>query len=235
MCLVSLISTEEGFILSSNRDESPKRATHSLELIEKFEQTIYFPKDPAKGGSWIACSNAGRSAVILNGAFEKHKHLPPYKTSRGIMLLDSFEYSIKEFIKQYDFNGIEPFTLILAEVKIRICIVWDGSKLHTSDISTSKFNVWSSSPLYDKDMREERASWFKTALNREETINQDKLINVHKNGGPKNLKHSFRINWENKVATISFSSIELKNNSFIFYHEELLNEYNWKKEINITS
>ena len=49
---------------------------------------IIFPKDAKAGGTWFAAADTGVIAVLLNGAFKKHIAQPPYRKSRGLILLE---------------------------------------------------------------------------------------------------------------------------------------------------
>jgi uncharacterized protein with NRDE domain len=53
-------------------------------------QKLFFPKDTDAGGTWIVMKENGDAAVLLNGAFINHTAEPPYRLSRGIILLDIF-------------------------------------------------------------------------------------------------------------------------------------------------
>jgi len=118
MCTVTYYPFKNNFILTSNRDEHYKRkpalAPDSYIINSK---ELLFPKDQEAGGTWIAVSQTNVS-TILNGAFERHKHEPPYRRSRGLVLLDSFKYNnLEKFSKTYDFQGIEPLHLFLFRKK----------------------------------------------------------------------------------------------------------------------
>ena len=53
---------------------------------------------------------------MLNGAFTKHERNLPYRKSRGLIVLEIFEYkSFSDFVTDVDLHNIEPFTLVLAE------------------------------------------------------------------------------------------------------------------------
>ncbi|MFW0694651.1 hypothetical protein ACN091_10365, partial [Aliarcobacter butzleri] len=81
----------------------------------------------------------GLTACLLNGAFVAHTPQPPYKHSRGLVVLDAFDYvSIDSFINQYSFTGIEPFTLLLAETdrlsgQRLVELRWNGRRLFISE------------------------------------------------------------------------------------------------------
>ena len=85
MCTVTYIpQSEDSFILTSNRDEMPKRSAIGLVELELANKKVLFPRDPKANGTWIASSSTHQLVCLLNGAFVKHKHKPPpQKTQRG--------------------------------------------------------------------------------------------------------------------------------------------------------
>src|SRR6476619_3650958 len=114
MCTVSFVPfTKNHFILTSNRDETTARGLASSPvIIEKETYKLVCPIDPLASGTWIAASNYGDMICLLNGAFKRHKHLPPYRKSRGLVVLDYFDTGEPEkFAAEYDLSNIEPFTM----------------------------------------------------------------------------------------------------------------------------
>ncbi|MBK6665833.1 MAG: NRDE family protein [Saprospiraceae bacterium] len=71
MCTVSYMPTKSGFILTSSRDESKVRKALPPATYHLHGQDLVFPKDILAGGTWIAASERGQVACLLNGAFDK--------------------------------------------------------------------------------------------------------------------------------------------------------------------
>src|SRR5215216_6452651 len=115
MCTVSYVPLKnKEFILTSNRDENPLRVTHDPGDATTIQDsgTIISPRDSKAGGSWIGMSANGKIACLLNGAFKKHHHNPPYSRSRGLVLMEYFSYnSAMEFHNKVKLEGVENFTL----------------------------------------------------------------------------------------------------------------------------
>nr|MBP6455490.1 NRDE family protein [Chitinophagaceae bacterium] len=84
MCTVSFLPVNKtSFILTHNRDEHINRGVAFLPIFYEISSNkIVFPKDSKANGTWISTSK-NYSLCLLNGGFEKHKHEPPYKHSRG--------------------------------------------------------------------------------------------------------------------------------------------------------
>ena len=86
MCTVTFIPTNQGCIITSNRDEKISREKAiSPQEYEIDGKKITFPKDPKAGGTWIVHTN-NKIVVLLNGAKEKHLAKPFYRKSRGLIV-----------------------------------------------------------------------------------------------------------------------------------------------------
>ena len=117
MCTVTFfpLSGSE-FILTSNRDEAPGRNTISPKVYIENGVEVLFPKDEVAGGTWIGASKHNRLICLLNGGFTSHDRLEAYRMSRGIIVLDLLTTTdLYTTINDYDFDGIEPFTIILVD------------------------------------------------------------------------------------------------------------------------
>lgn len=89
MCTVTFVPSAKGAIITSNRDEMVMRPHAAMPAWEQWGTgRILFPKDGLAGGTWIGMHENGAVMVLLNGAFVRHQHLPPYRRSRGLVFLD---------------------------------------------------------------------------------------------------------------------------------------------------
>ena len=76
MCTVTYLPLEnEGFILTSNRDESHIRKTIPPKKYVENGVELAYPKEQLAGGTWIGASTKNRLVCLLNGAFKKHVRL----------------------------------------------------------------------------------------------------------------------------------------------------------------
>ena len=223
MCTVTYIPQPGGrFILTSNRDESPLRSPEKLSREAHFGKTLLFPKDKGAGGSWIVASDDKRVACVLNGAFEKHKHQPPYRKSRGLMLVEYFGFpSVNEFARRYEFAGIEPFTLILVEnqpYELR----WDGKDVHLKPLEPTGKYIWSSATLYPPEIQAKRAAWFNQWKEKTSDFSLEAIRNFHLYGGEPDPWNGFVMNRNNKVRTVSVTSIVQHSDGFEMVYADLL-------------
>ena len=233
MCTVTWlpVDAEKGF-LTSNRDEAPHRATAVLrKKLTASGETILYPADPHVGGSWIAFSDRQRSLCLLNGARRKHKHRPPYRKSRGLVLLDAFEYpDFDAFIGEYPLKGIEPFTLILITPTYLQELVWNGRQKVVRTLDKSIPHIWSSSTLYPYPVRDKRRRLFRKFIKETSSRDQEAILNfhLHNHGDSHN---GFVMNREDKVKTISVTSGALLNKKTHFYHHDLHGDIKHEKTL----
>ncbi|MBT9484485.1 NRDE family protein [Sediminibacterium sp.] len=224
MCTVSYIPYKNGVILTSNRDEHINRG---IALYPKFYQfadkKLAFPKDSKAGGTWFITNEYGDAAILLNGAFEKHTPIPPYRKSRGHILPEIFHFdSPFDALKKYNLNGIENFTIILWEQgTLREC-KWDGENLKIRLHNTDQAHIWSSVTLYDEDMIFKRHCWFYDWLKTRNRIMQEDIINFHSNTHLNNREYGLRISRANLIATSSITSFCLENTKAVFYHYDIM-------------
>jgi len=221
MCLVSYIPTKTGFILSSNRDETPLRADTELTLEKVKDKQVIHPLDE-KGGSWIYLSGAGTCICVLNGAFNIHKRLLPYRLSRGLMMRSYFSFeNTAAFLKDFDFQGIEPFTMIIKDHKGLYEFRWDAQYKHIQILDSLKSYVWSSCTLYTEDMQIERENKFYSMLKPDAEL--EDIQQVHLTGSVDDPENDFVMNRENRVATISHTNAVVDGRSRKMIFQNLIN------------
>ncbi len=242
MCTVTYIpQSDQNFILTSNRDEAPQRSPQQLTTLSQHGVELIFPKDAGAGGTWIAAANDGRVACLLNGAFEKHKHEPPYRRSRGIMVLDYFSYqSTSDFCERYDFEGMEPFTFVLVGKNELHELRWDEKKVHLKALNTKGRYIWSSSTLYTTEVRLRREAWFKEWLESRSDFSLKAIQDFHLHGGERDEWNGFVMNRMNVVQTVSITNIVKKSDRMeMVYHDLLrrnvLSEYIFRRKKMATS
>lgn len=223
MCTVSFVPLKDGFCITSNRDESinrEKAIPPSKYNVNNKE--IYFPKDPRAGGTWFA-HDSKSCIVLLNGANEKHIPKIKYRKSRGLIVLDliSLENPIEEW-SIIDLEDIEPFTIILFSAQRLYQLQWNEIEKSIIEFDATKNHMWSSATLYEKEIRDERANWFKDFINTEEQLNNEKLLNFHQFTKGDNKEYGLQINRNDNLKTISITQCIISNNNFTFNYIDLL-------------
>ncbi len=208
MCTVTYVPIKEGFFLTSNRDESIKRAAVEWPCLKKFPgYNLLYPRDLKGNGTWIAADDKNRVICLLNGAFKPHIRKKNYRISRGLVVLDLFEYSsIDEFQEAYNLNDIEPFTLVIFWDQELMEFRWDGVRKHRKRISDTKPYIWSSVTLYNPEMTVSREAWFKQWLEKPGKIDRNKVISFHTSENTDNAEINIKMKRAN-VQTLSITSV----------------------------
>jgi len=228
MCTVTFIPTKKNeFILTSNRDESAKRSPENISKMKEKGQTLIFPRDKGAGGTWIAASSHNKLVCLLNGAFECHERNLPYSKSRGIMVLEFFQYpDANQFFAAYDFSGMESFTMITYDNGQLWDFRWDEKeqKKFIKALDTTQCHIWSSATLYEKPIRQKREQWLAEWLEGRTDFSRTAILELHKKGGEGNPSIDFMMNRYNYlVQTVSITQIVGKNGKMEMIYNDLMN------------
>ncbi len=185
MCTVTYIpQANNSFVLTSNRDEQPGRSPKNISTINGDDIQLVFPRDSGAGGTWIAMSDTDRTVCVLNGAFEAHQMRFDYRMSRGLMVLEFFQYAhADDFFSRFDFKGMEPFTMIICEQGALYELRWDEHKAHVTPLDTAGFHIWSSATLYEKAVRAKRERWFADWLQQKADTSLESILDFHQRAG----------------------------------------------------
>lgn len=223
MCTITFypLSTTE-FVLTSNRDESPNRATLPPEVYVHDDLELLYPKDKLAGGTWIGASTQKRMLSLMNGGFVPHKRKESYKLSRGVVVLKLLEAdSVRDFISDFDFQGIEPFTVIMVDWESKpalLQIVWDGKQLHFKSLPMQP-QIWSSSPLYTPEMHAKREEWFQLFKESNQLAKASDLWQFHHEAGKEDKEMGLQID-RGVVRTKSITQLVLSSQAVeSVYHD----------------
>lgn len=223
MCTVTYVPLKNGCCITSNRDENilREKAIPPTKFIIK-DKNIFFPKDPKSGGTWFAHDNKN-IIVLLNGAEEKHQSKENYRKSRGLIVIEliSSKNPIHEW-KKINLKDIEPFTIVLYSNNKLFQLQWNEIEKKQKELDATNNYIWSSSTLYNKEIRKERSLWFYNLMHSENEINADSLINFHKYTKEENKDYGLQINRNNLLKTVSITQCILSNNNITFKYIDLL-------------
>jgi len=227
MCTVSFYKDKQQTIITSNRDEHHSRP-------QSFAPTIYYTKeyqliyckDAQANGTWMALRSDDTAIVLLNGAFERHSLSPPYRKSRGLVLLDIInEKDCLLKYREYDLTNIEPFTIIIySNHSLHECI-WNGTEKFITEKPTEEKYIWSSVTLYDKPFRDNKHELYKQLIQSKEDINNEDILQFHHS--KQDTENGFVINRNNQLLTFSVTQIVLTNTQASFYHHDIINDKNY--------
>jgi transport and Golgi organization protein 2 len=229
MCTVTYLPTQSGFILTSNRDEALVRKPAGVPQIETIAgQKVLFPRDGEAGGAWIASADSGRTVCLLNGAFKRHERKPPYRKSRGLVVLDFFKTeSALNFHQQYDLQGIEPFTLVIIEGKELFEFRWDGQSKFFKPLNPAKPHIHCSATLYTPEVIAMREKWFAAWLQRHNEYQVTDILTFHLFAGEGDEHTQVRMSIFGIVQTVSITCIQSVGNKQSMYYSDLKGEKNY--------
>lgn len=179
MCILSVYSpNSKEFILTQNRDESIyRKASDKVQTRIIHNQEVIGPIDLNSDGTWIY-HTSNYAICVLNGAYQKHSHLPPYRLSRGLVILELLKFSsVEDFFQNYNFEGIEPFTMVIIDLHQfqKYIIVWDGIQKFLENHTSEKWIVRSSSTLYN----EEEKLFHRTEIENITQPDENSLFEIH--------------------------------------------------------
>lgn len=234
MCTVSYIPKKdnEGFVLTSNRDEKSFRPTKAPQIYWMDENNVCFPKDEKAGGSWIAANNNGRLCCLLNGAFEAHQKKSYYAESRGKILteLTSSNLNSFDFFQYKNLQEIEPFTIVTIDNKDGQInsfseFIWDGTTPHFRELNPNESYIWSSVTLYSPEHRKLRKQWFGQFLkNINGNLSPENIFDFH--SGTHTEDNSINVVMERNggLKTVSITQVFPKNGKLRMNYFDLHNQ-----------
>ncbi|MEY3835037.1 MAG: hypothetical protein RI989_465 [Bacteroidota bacterium] len=210
MCILSLVKSNGRLIITSNRDEQRSRKNSQIpEIINSGNRKSILARDAQAHGTWLLTDNFGRTAVLLNGAFTSHTPTPPYRESRGIILLNLFqEEQFKSAFLFYNLDNIEPFQVVYVAPDYALQCVWDGEQKHVFQIDLSKPQVYFSPTLYEHSQQEVKRKNFLSTFEKIDSITKAELFDFHTANKEENSDLNFFMNREFQ-STKSVTQIEL--------------------------
>ncbi len=223
MCTVTFFPQPcGGFVLSSNRDECPDRKISGVAHRQSSSARVVFPQDALAGGTWIAADSNGQVLCLLNGALSGHMRTPPYRKSRGLIVLELLESTdILSRFKEYDLEGIEPFTLIWAGQGILWEFCWDGERRGMQRRDTRSKHIWSSPTLYDHEARMRRERWLDDWFDVPGAYTREAILRFHQEAGKEDVHDGLVIYRAGTVQTVSISQFVMERGAYSFYYFEL--------------
>lgn len=225
MCTVSFVASNDKIIITSNRDEQVIRPALAPQKYTINNKELLFPKDPKAGGTWYVVDENSNVLVLLNGAAEKHAMNPPYRRSRGLIVLDLMgsESPIHSWT-DIDLENVEPFTIVLYENEKLYQLRWNGTEKETVSLSISEPHIWSSSTLYPKEVREKRTEWFATYLDSAENVDEKDMLHFHQYTESGNCENGLVINRDDILKTLSITQTVIENGKLVLYYSDLIEQ-----------
>jgi uncharacterized protein with NRDE domain len=225
MCTVSFVNSHNKRIITSNRDEIISRPiAFAPEIITLNGKQIIFPKDPQAGGSWFTADSAGNYAILLNGAAERHEHNPPYKRSRGLVLIDVIAHKAPlDAFATMDLEGMEPFTIVLYLGDTLQQLRWNGIDKNIKLLDAGSNYIWSSATLYTKEVIANREEWFSQFIADNPEPTEAALQAFHNYTHANDNTNGLVINRNGLFKTFSITQAYVEKNVLVMHHNDLLN------------
>lgn len=236
MCTMTYIPQEEGkFILTHSRDESIRRGIASPPIKRMIGGIKHlFPVDPVGMGTWIGVSEYGRVAGLVNGAKKEHIHKPPYKHSRGRIILDFFTYpDFSGFIDNYSFDDLEPFTLIVFENGKIYEAILDGEGILKRELQPDKPFVYSSSSLYTEKSKHKRKVKFFNWYLQDMEKDQKSIFEFHKENLFDNEPDKSKVPGDHILKTVSITSVVNMTNEIDMNYLDLVNDIGFRNNLRL--
>ena len=236
MCTVTFIPVREKIFISSNRDEKRARSQALVSTLYAMKTgNVLFPKDRDGGGTWFAVNENGNVVVFLNGARVNHISTPPYRKSRGLILLDlaDSEAPLADFLS-IDLNNIEPFTAIIWDDKKLFECYWDGFEKSQTQLDPNKPHIWSSVTLYEKKISNKRRKWFTDWIGINKSPSTDDILHFHQFTGEGDSRNDLLMNRDGLVFTVSITSLELTEKTGSLTYLDLKSQQSWMHTLAFT-
>ena len=227
MCTVTFIPVphKDGkkIYLTSNRDEKHWRSSALPPAVyTSTSGRVLFPKDGDAGGTWIAAHENGQAIVFLNGGFVRHTPEPPYRKSRGLILLDLLHaHDPLTCFQTISLHRIEPFTAVIWNNGELFECRWDAQQKHSTRLNASQPHIWSSVTLYDPAVISKRKSWFLEWLQKNKQPSQHDILHFHQFTGDGDDHNDLRMNRNGHVFTVSVTSLEMADDNMLMHYLDL--------------
>lgn len=237
MCTLSFYPIRNGFILTSNRDVDGNRpAALPPEEVWVENRKLVFPLDPQGKGTWICADDRGRVWILLNGARFKHLSEPPYRMSRGLLLLDPALHQDPDAFRQFaNLEGIEPFTLVEASVDSIRVLRWDGNLREVEELDPAFPHIWSSSTLYAPEVARAREQVFSDWVSENDPLDREDLLAFHLSSGHGNPVDDRVLAFPSGQQTVSVSSLYMQSDFLNWLYLDLAQGGRWRKALDLAT
>ncbi len=225
MCTVTYVPKYEGYILTSNRDETLLRATLPPEKREWAGRVITCPIDIQAGGTWIGHDDRGNTLCLLNGADENFIPQSHYTDSRGQVILNYLGCDLSEdFWEHYSLKQTAPFTLVVVKnFRSELMVVkWNGIQLEKVNLDMFGTYIWSSATLYNTEQRKNRAKWWQKWCDDYKNMSPSDVWSFHNSHHGDDRECDVLMERINGLKTVSITQIVCSKNECSMQYEDLV-------------
>jgi hypothetical protein len=235
MCTVTFIPVKDKLFITANRDEKQARAVAIPPSAHQMNSgRLVYPEDGEAGGSWFAVHENGNAVIFLNGAWKKHDPRPPYRKSRGLVLLDLADQDTAQHgFLSISLEGIEPFTAVIRQGQGLFVCRWDGVHKNVQELPADVPHIWSSVTLYDEKTILKRAGWFTDWLAKNPFPSQEDILLFHQFTGDGDLHNDLLMNRDNQVFTVSITSAAFSEKDIQIRYIDLIGQQSYLHRIDL--
>jgi hypothetical protein len=135
--------------------------------------------------------------------------------------------SSEHFVASYDFEDLEPFTLVVLEDSLNyrlLQIVWDGENASIEVLPSHVSRIWSSATLYDAKAQAWRKELFKEWLLNNKPINQpEAILTFHQKAGKEDVANAICMR-RPFVATLSITTLHRSAHTCEMIYRDLVHQ-----------
>jgi len=230
MCTLSWDYQDGGYGLYFSRDEQLTRGTAEPPgmVTGSMNSCSYLcPRDPDKGGTWIAVNTRGVTHCLLNDyeSSTDERQLPPHPISRGLLVLKVATFGgpqvFKQLADEIDHTCYEPFQLWQFTPEGSVTrLRWDGTEMALLNGSKQCWYPISGSSYRNDEVVAARCARFTEMVGRTEPGSPERMEALkrfhHSTADP----GSHGVNMLRKDAqTVSLSRIEVGETDVAFTYQ----------------
>jgi hypothetical protein len=233
MCTVSFIPLNGKVYITSNRDEKSRRKlAEPPDFYKVGGRTLLYPVDGEKGGTWIAATDNGNAAVLLNGGFVAHAPSIKYKGSRGLIISKVLvsKDAVATF-RKLDLEETEPFTIIIYSKRRLFECRWDGTMKTVQKLSVNEPHIWSSSTLYSKQVADKRKQWFDCWMKHMPLPDEEEIISFHQFTGDGDTENDLVMNRNGETHTVSITSLCIDKRKAAMMYVDLVQAKRYRQQL----
>ncbi|MCB2219088.1 MAG: NRDE family protein [Bacteroidetes bacterium] len=225
--MLTYIPQENGkFLLTQNRDESIMRPIAAPPIKRQLGEIVaVYPVDPQGTGTWIGVSSDGRAAGLLNGGSRKHKHQPPYRHSRGLIIPAYFKHpDIESFFNTFNFDDLEPFTLVVVENGKVFEIIKEEQSIDIIEHNASLPLIRFSFPLYPADSIEDRSMKFYRWYYQQKQISATDIFQIHQQNRYELYNIPKHDTGQHILKTVSITQVKFDGIRYVMNYYDAVND-----------
>jgi hypothetical protein len=113
-------------------------------------------------------------------------------------------------------------------------LIWDGTTLTHHTMNPRIPSFWSSVTLYPEDVRTWRKALFTQWLTTHQTFDQIEIMDFHRYGSGDNGWNGFVMNREERVKTLSISSVKKLPGVFNLVHIDLTSGRTFRESLELS-